>query len=100
MKHPTWFERVMQHRLDDVSARIIRQPEISTLREEEHLVFQRLFSGMDLANKPEFSDWEDKHHHKQALENEYLYWQGMKDGVQLAYTVLEMMLHDEKEQEE
>lgn len=53
------------------------------LHEEEYLAFQKLFSGIDIVNKPEFSEWEDKHHYKQALENEYLYWQGMKDGCSL-----------------
>ncbi|MHB0860468.1 hypothetical protein ACYCS5_04210 [Paenibacillus sp. SEL3] len=55
---------------------------------------------MDIVNRPEFSEWEDKHHYKQALENEALYWQGMKDGAQFVYVVLEMMLHDEKEKKE
>ncbi|MEK3951141.1 hypothetical protein MHB46_22455 [Paenibacillus sp. FSL H7-0703] len=55
---------------------------------------------MDIVNRPEFSEWKDKHHYKQALENEALYWQGMKDGAQFVYVVLEMMLHDEKEKEE
>lgn len=57
-------------------------------------------SEMDIVNRPEFSEWEDKHHYKQALENEALYWQSMKDGAQFVYVVLEMMLHDEKEKEE
>ncbi|MFB5676427.1 hypothetical protein ACE3NQ_08500 [Paenibacillus terreus] len=100
MKLPVWFESIIQHRLDDVSARTIRHPEISKLHKEEYAAFQKLFSDMDIVNKPEFSEWEDKHHYKQALENEYLYRQGMKDGVQLVYAVLEMMLHDEQEQEE
>ncbi|URJ35162.3 hypothetical protein MF625_004493 [Paenibacillus polymyxa] len=56
---------------------------------------------MGIVNRPEFSGWEDKHHYKQALENEALYWwQGMKDGAQFVYVVLEKMLHDEKEKEE
>ncbi|NEZ42611.1 hypothetical protein GQA12_13760 [Paenibacillus alvei] len=33
---------------------------------------------------PEFSEWEDWHHHKQGIVNERLYLQGMKDGIQLA----------------
>ncbi|MEK5321050.1 MULTISPECIES: hypothetical protein [Paenibacillus] len=55
---------------------------------------------MDIVNRPGFSEWEDKHHYKQALENEALYWQGMKYGAQFVYVVLEKMLHDEKEKEE
>lgn len=100
MKLPTWFKSVIQHRLDDVSARIIRYPEISKIRKEEDSAFQKLFSDMDIVTRPEFSEWEDKHHYKIALENEALYWQGMKDGAQLVYVVLGMMLHDEKEKEE
>lgn len=57
-------------------------------------------SEMGIVNRPEFSEWEDKHHYRQALENEALYWQGMKDGAQFVYVVLVMILHDEKEKEE
>ncbi|WP_404592714.1 hypothetical protein [Paenibacillus sp. RC73] len=100
MKLPAWFKGVIQHRLDDVCARIIRDPEISKLRKEESLAFHKLVSDMDIVNRPEFSEWEDKHHYKQALENEALYWQGLKDGAQLAHVVLGMMLYDEKEEDE
>lgn len=33
---------------------------------------------------PEFADWEDHQYLKQALMNERLYLQGLKDGMQLA----------------
>ncbi|MNG42106.1 hypothetical protein D3C84_1317550 [compost metagenome] len=37
---------------------------------------------------PEFEAWEDRHHFKQSIINEWLYLQGMKDGFQLAVELL------------
>jgi len=33
-------------------------------------------------------EWEDKHQYNQALQNERLYLQGMKDGAQLLFALL------------
>ncbi|MGZ7443008.1 hypothetical protein [Paenibacillus sp. TH7-28] len=83
MPFPLWFREAIQQRLDEVSARIQRQPDLRKLRAEEHEAFDAMFSGVNKTMLPEFMDWEDKHHFRRALENERLYMQGMIDGMQL-----------------
>ncbi|WP_339317599.1 hypothetical protein [Paenibacillus sp. FSL R10-2734] len=81
---PVWFLQTIQGRLDEVTAQIEHQSEPRYVFEEESAAFQALFASMDVARIPEFEDWEDKFQLKQAVFNERLYLQGLKDGVQLA----------------
>lgn len=47
-----------------------------------------MISGMDPSRLPEWRAWEDKHQLLRAMENERVYVQGMKDGVQLVTALL------------
>lgn len=80
---PAWFLQTIQGRLDEVTAQIEHQSESRHAFEEESDAFLALFASMDVARMPEFEDWEDKLQLKQAVLNERLYLQGLKDGVQL-----------------
>lgn len=88
MEFPLWFQNAIQRRLDHVSARIEHHPELRRCRDEEKSAFQAMFSGVDMTQLPAFMEWEDKVHFTRALENERLYLQGMRDGVQLAFALL------------
>lgn len=88
MEFPSWFQRAIQRRLEFVAAQIERNPELSKYSAEEEKAFEAIFSAMDITQSPEFMAWEDKHHMKRAQENEHLYLQGMRDGVQLAVALL------------
>ncbi|MBW7474816.1 hypothetical protein K0T92_08660 [Paenibacillus oenotherae] len=88
MEFPSWFQRAIQRRLEYVAAQIERNPELSKYHAEEKKAFEAIFSGIDITQSPEFMAWEDKHHMKRAGENEHLYLQGMRDGVQLAVALL------------
>lgn len=87
MEFPLWFQNAIQRRLDHVSARFERDPELCTYRKAEYTAFQAMFSGVDMTQLPAFMEWEDKVHFTRALENERLYLQGMRDGVQLAFAL-------------
>ncbi|WP_080835091.1 hypothetical protein [Cohnella massiliensis] len=88
MEFPLWFQNAIQRRLDHVSARIEHHPELRRCRDEEKSAFQAMFSGVDMTQLPAFMEWEDKHHFKQAIMNEWLYLQGMRDGAQLVFALL------------
>ena len=88
MEFPAWFRQAIQSRLDDVSARIEYHPDLSRFRAEESKAFQVFFAGMDIGRMPEYTEWEDKLHFKQAIMNEWLYLQGMRDGAQLVFALL------------
>lgn len=88
MEFPSWFQNAIQRRLDHVSARIERHPELSRCRDEEKTAFQTMFSGVDKTQLPAFMEWEDKQHFTRALENERLYLQGMRDGAHLVFALL------------
>lgn len=84
MELPSWFGRAIQSRMDEVSARIEHDPELSEARTEESKAFEVLFAGIDKERMAEFDEWEDKHNLKEAVMYKLLYMQGMKDGFQLA----------------
>ncbi|MED4954509.1 hypothetical protein GNQ08_18295 [Paenibacillus macerans] len=88
MELPLWFRDAIQERLNHITARINRHPELRKLRAEERSALEAMFFGTDQTKSPEYMDWEDKHHFRQGLENERLYMQGMMDGVQLAIALL------------
>lgn len=89
MDLPSWFQSAIQERLERVMAGIERRPALRKLRTEEGSAFEAMFSGTDRTKIPGFLEWEDKHHFKRAVENEHLYIQGLRDGVQLAFTLLD-----------
>lgn len=88
MEFPSWFQSAIQRRLDYVSARIERHPDLCKCRAEEKEAFEAMFSSVDQTQGLEFMEWEDKHHFMRALENERLYLQGMRDGAQLVVALL------------
>jgi hypothetical protein len=88
MDIPSWFQSAIQRRLDYVSARIEHHPDLRKYRAEEEAAFEALFTDVDKTQWPEFMEWEDKHHLKRAVENERLYLQGMRDGMQLVVALL------------
>lgn len=81
---PAWFIQTMQGRLNEVTAQIEYQSEPRLIFEEESKAFQALFDSIDIARMPEFEDWEDKLQLKLSVLYERLYFQGLKDGMQLA----------------
>ncbi len=88
MQWPPWFQSAIQERLDDVAARIQFDPSMSPYRVEEKKAFEAMLSRGNVIEGPEFAEWEDKHHYRQALENERIYLQGMRDGAKLAVGLL------------
>ncbi len=88
MEFPSWFQSAIQERLDEVSARIQFQTDLRKYREEEKNAFEALFSGVNMTQCPEYSEWKDKHHYYRGLENERLYLQGMRDGARLAIALM------------
>lgn len=88
MQIPSWFQCMIRQRVNEVMVQIERQPEMQKLRTNEHAALDAMFPGVNKAQVPEFLDWEDKLHCRRAAENEGLYMQGVKDGVQLAIALL------------
>jgi len=88
MEFPSWFQNGMQTRLDQVTTWIQSHPELRKFRTEENAAFNALFASADKTKLAEFMAWEDKNHFLRALENECLYLQGMRDGVQLILALL------------
>ncbi|GAA0136934.1 hypothetical protein YSY43_37750 [Paenibacillus sp. YSY-4.3] len=89
MDLPSWFQNAIQEKLEQVMTQIERHPELCKLRSEERSALEAMFSGVDRTKIPGFMNWEDKHHFKRGVENEHLYIQGLRDGVQLAFALLD-----------
>ncbi|WP_145320175.1 hypothetical protein [Paenibacillus xylanexedens] len=95
MDFPPWMQRAIQARLDEVSALIEHDPGLSRVRGETDEAFEALFTGDDVKNTPEFTEWENRYFVTKGIENERLYMQGLRDGIQLTVSLLgQSMLND------
>ncbi|MFE6078252.1 hypothetical protein ACFVQB_27735 [Paenibacillus sp. NPDC057886] len=95
MNFPSWLEQAIQARLDEVSALIEHDPELSRVRGETDEAFEALFTGDDVENTPEFTEWENRYFVTKGIENERLYMQGLRDGIQLTVSLLGQSMPEE-----
>ncbi|SDL33529.1 hypothetical protein SAMN05428961_104685 [Paenibacillus sp. OK060] len=95
MDFPPWMQRAIKARLDEVSARIEHDPELSRLRGGTDEAFEGLFAGKDIEQTPEYAEWESRYIVTKGIENEQLYMQGLRDGIQLTVSLLGVSTPDE-----
>lgn len=88
MEFPPWFQKAIQLRLDDVSAQIEHDCILKQIREETDEAFEALFADKDVVPKPEYAEWENLHIISMGIQNELLYRQGLRDGIQLIVSIL------------
>jgi hypothetical protein len=88
MNFPTWLQQAIQARLDEVSAQIEHDPELSRIRGETDEAFEALFASKDVEQTPEYAEWESRYIVTKGIENERLYMQGLRDGIQLTVSLL------------
>ncbi|MBY0117992.1 hypothetical protein [Paenibacillus xylanexedens] len=95
MDFPRWMQRAIQARLDEVTARIEHDPELSRLRGGTDEAFEALFASKDVEQKPEYAEWESRYIVTKGIENERLYMQGLRDGIQLTVSLLGVSMPEE-----
>ncbi|MDQ0721908.1 hypothetical protein QF049_003169 [Paenibacillus sp. W4I10] len=95
MDVPPWLQRAIQTRLDEVSTRIEHDPELSRVRGETDEAFEALFGGEDVEQTPEYAEWENCYIVSKGIENERLYMQGLRDGIQLTVSILGQSMPEE-----
>ncbi|MBM6383094.1 MAG: hypothetical protein JSY10_03750 [Paenibacillus sp.] len=88
MDFPPWMQRAIQARLDEVTAQIEHDPELSRVRGESDEAFEVLFAGKQLEQTHEYAEWENRYIVSKGIENERLYMQGLRDGIQLTVSLL------------
>ncbi|MGQ8871162.1 hypothetical protein [Paenibacillus sp. TSA_86.1] len=88
MDFPPWMQRAVQARLDEVTARIEHDPELSRVCGETDEAFEALFAGKDVEQTTEYAEWENRYIVSRGIENERLYMQGLRDGIQLTVSLL------------
>jgi hypothetical protein len=88
MDFPPWMQRAIQARLDEVTVQIEHDPELSLVRGETDEAFEILFAGKDIEQTPEYAEWENRYIVSKGIENERLYMQGLRDGIQLTASLL------------
>lgn len=99
MDFPPWLQQAIQARLDEVSARIEHDPELSRVREKKDEAFEGLFAGKDIEQTPEYIEWENRYIVSKGIENERLYMQGLQDGIQLTVSLLGQSMPEETDTE-
>lgn len=95
MDFPPWMQRAIQARLDEVTARIEHDPELSRVRGGTDEAFEVLFAGKDVEQTPEYIEWENRYIVSKGIENERLYMQGLRDGIQLTVSLLGQSMSEE-----
>ncbi|WP_339259772.1 hypothetical protein MKZ12_08005 [Paenibacillus sp. FSL R5-0713] len=95
MDFPPWMQRAIQARLDEVSSRIEHDPALSRVRGETEEAFESLFDGKDIEQTPEYTEWESRYIVSKGIENERLYMQGLRDGIQLTVSILGQSMPEE-----
>jgi len=95
MDFPPWMQRAIQVRLDEVSALIEHDPELSRVREETDEAFEGLFAGKDMEQTSKYAEWESRYIVTKGIENERLYMQGLRDGIQLTVSLLGQSMFEE-----
>ncbi|MCL6660060.1 hypothetical protein [Paenibacillus amylolyticus] len=95
MNFPPWLEQAIQVRLDEVSVRIEQDPELSRVRGETNEAFEALFASKDVEQTPEYAEWESRYIVTKGIENERLYMQGLRDGIQLTVSLLGVSMPEE-----
>ncbi|MBB6024902.1 hypothetical protein HNR77_006048 [Paenibacillus sp. JGP012] len=88
MDFPPWMQRAILARLDEVTARIEQDPELNRVRGETDEAFEALFASQDVQQTPEYIEWENRYIVRKGIENERLYMQGLRDGIQLTVSLL------------
>ncbi|SEL10244.1 hypothetical protein [Paenibacillus sp. OK003] len=96
MELPPWLQQAIQARLDEVSARIEHDPELSRVHEEKDEAFEAWFAGKNVEQTPEYTEWENRYIVSKGIENERLYMQGLKDGIQLTVSLLGQSMLEER----
>ncbi|WP_405155854.1 hypothetical protein [Paenibacillus sp. FSL K6-0108] len=96
MEFPPWLQRAIQVRLDEVSERIEQDPELSRVRGETDEAFEALFAGKSVEQTPKYAKWENRYIVSRGVENERLYMQGLRDGIQLTVSLLGQSMLVEK----
>ncbi|WP_145146579.1 hypothetical protein [Paenibacillus xylanexedens] len=99
MDFPPWVQRAIQARLEEVTARIEHEPELSRVRGETDEAFEVLFAGKQMEQTPEYAEWESRYIVSEGIENERLHTQGLRDGIQLTVSLLGQSMLAEKGQE-
>ncbi|GAS80378.1 hypothetical protein [Paenibacillus amylolyticus] len=100
MDFPPWMQRAIQARLDEVTARIEHDPELSGVRGGTDEAFEVLFAGKDVEQTPEYIEWENRYIVSKGIENERLYMQGLRDGIQLTVSLLGQSMPEETDTED
>ncbi|WP_433751895.1 hypothetical protein [Paenibacillus amylolyticus] len=95
MNLPRWMQRAIQARLEEVSARIEHDPEMSRLRGGTDEAFEALFASKDVEQTPEYAEWESRYIVTKGIENERLYMQGLRDGIHLTVSLLGQSMLEE-----
>ncbi|MGF6355840.1 hypothetical protein ABIE27_003755 [Paenibacillus sp. 4624] len=88
MNFPPWMQRAIRARLDEVTVQIEHDPELSRVRGETDEAFEALFTGKNVEQTPEYAEWENRYIISKGIENERLYMQGLRDGIQLTVSLL------------
>ncbi|WP_366345973.1 hypothetical protein [Paenibacillus amylolyticus] len=97
MDFPPWLQQAIQARLEEMSSRIEHDPELSRVRGETDEAFEALFAGKNVEQTPEFTEWENRYIVSKGIENERLYMQGLRDGIQLTVSLLGQSMPEEND---
>ena len=80
---PEWFTEALKRRFDELSFIVEKQNPTSPFCKQISLLSDQIKNGSNESTNNLVTEWEDAFTHKNSFEKEWLYKQGVKDGLSI-----------------
>ncbi|MFD2671147.1 hypothetical protein [Marinicrinis sediminis] len=89
MHFPVWLNDSIQSRFDEHIHKSHQEADILRAYQQFHQVFNTMMTTLNPEQKKQFFQLEEAWNHLHVLEKEWLFKQGLKDGIQLIHALSE-----------
>lgn len=85
---PEWVRQTLQARFDQQSRLVLNDPYLKILHGRVHTIRERVMKHVDAEIKGDLLLWEEEMNHVCGQEAEEAYMQGIRDGAELAISLV------------
>ncbi|MGF7050084.1 hypothetical protein J2T13_004607 [Paenibacillus sp. DS2015] len=82
-----WFKQALDQRFDEIAGASEKQHDIHTVRIKLSDITDDLKKQLEPEVFLKILEWEETINHKQTKEKEWMYSEGMKDGMRLIHSI-------------
>jgi hypothetical protein len=84
---PDWLKESLNRRFIDLSYTAERQDKVVPIKSRAKDIFEYLRNNQDELGSRIFLEWEDLKNHHNTIEKEWLYFEGVMDGIKLMHDI-------------